>query len=170
MTDEILAILSVIMMIIAVFGSFLPVLPGPLLSWLGLLVFSFTSFADYGWGLLIAALIGVGLVSAADYILPAWGSKRFGGSRYGVYGTTIGLIVGIFFAPLGLWSIFVMPFLGAFIGEFIFKKRNRKDALRAATGSFIGFMMSSGLSLLLCIVFLAIVMWQLSSNAHIDWI
>ena len=70
-----------------------------------------------------------------DYIIPAWGTKRFGGSKAGAWGTTIGLIVGIL-APIP-FGILIGPFVGALIGEIGFNKTKGKQALKAAVGSFL---------------------------------
>ena len=90
-------------------------------------------------------------VWAIDYVIPAWGTKKFGGSKYGVWGTILGLITGlIFFGPLG---IIIGPFVGAFIGEIIYDSKDSSRALKAAFGSFVGFMLSTGLKLITSLVF-----------------
>ncbi|MEZ5012344.1 MAG: DUF456 domain-containing protein [Bacteroidales bacterium] len=122
----------------------MPVLPGlPSVSTIGLLVLHFTEFADVSTNLLLI-LGGVALVvSVLDYIVPIWGTKKFGGSKYGARGATIGLIIGLFFGPPG---IIIGPFLGAVVGELLFKD-DIKYALKAGFGSLLGFMMGVGLKL-----------------------
>jgi len=74
------------------------------------------------------------VVSILDYVVPIWGTKRFGGSKYGTRGATIGLIIGIFLGPAG---IIIGPFAGAFVGELLFKD-DMKYALKAGFGSLLG--------------------------------
>jgi uncharacterized protein YqgC (DUF456 family) len=83
------------------------------------------------------------VVSILDYIVPVWGTKKFGGSKYGTRGATVGLIIGLFLGPLG---IIIGPFIGAVVGELIFKD-DMKYALRAGFGSLLGFLTGIGLKL-----------------------
>ena len=96
-----------------------------------------------------------------DYFIPALGTKKFGGSRKGIIGSSIGLILGLlFFPPLG---IIVGPFVGAFIGELIHDSSNNKRALKAALGSFIGFLFSTGLKFLVSLIYFGLFIkafWQ----------
>lgn len=85
------------------------------------------------------------VITALDYFIPMWGTKRFGGTKAGVTGSTIGLIVGLFLGPIG---IVVGPFLGALAGELITAPDEFKRALRSATGSFVGFLLGTGLKLI----------------------
>lgn len=148
-------------MIVGLFGSFLPVLPGPPISWLGLLLLYFTDAVKMNYWILGITLALTIVISILDYVIPAKGTKRFGGSRYGVWGTNIGLVVGIFTpVPLGF---LIGPFLGAFIGEMIYNSTDHKRALKAATGSFIGFLASGFIKLVFCTVLLGLfitVCWQ----------
>lgn len=170
MEENTLTILSLFCLVVGFFGSFLPIIPGTILSWVGLVIFKYTPYADFGWTTLIICAFLVAIVQILNYFLPAYGSKKFGGSRKGVIGASIGLLVGIIFAPFGFVSIIIAPFLGAFFAEYIFQKRNQKEALKAAFGTFVGFMMSTGLSMLLSLAFLVFVMWKLSSNAGWNWL
>ena len=83
------------------------------------------------------------LVTILDVIVPVWGTKKFGGSKYGSRGATVGLVIGFFLGPVG---IIIGPFLGAFAGEMIFKD-DMKYALKAGFGSLLGFMTGIGLKL-----------------------
>jgi len=141
-------ILGLLLMVGGIAGSILPLLPGPPLSFAALVVQQFKSEAPYTLKfLLIWAGITL-LVTVVDYVVPLYGTKRFGGSRYGVWGCTIGLIAGIFFSPLG---IIIGPFVGAFVGELI-GNNNSSNALKAAMGSFLGFVLGTLLKLVTCLV------------------
>ena len=159
--DYLLLILGLIFMIIGILGSFLPVLPGPPISWVGLLLLYFTEAVEMNYwilGITLVVAVGVGIL---DYVIPAKGTKRFGGSSYGVWGTNIGLIVGIF-APIPLGFI-IGPFVGAFVGELIYNSKDHKRALKAATGSFIGFLASTFMKFVVCMVYLGLfisIVWR----------
>lgn len=140
-----------LLMIVGLFGSFLPVVPGLPLSWLGLLLLYLTSIIPMNYWVLGITLALTIIVAVLDYVIPAVGTKRFGGSRYGIIGTTIGLVVGIL-APIP-GGILIGPFVGAFIGEML-NKSDSKKALRAAFGSFLGFLASSFMSFITAVAFL----------------
>ncbi|MEA3462941.1 MAG: DUF456 domain-containing protein [Bacteroidota bacterium] len=148
--DITLAVLGTALVLIGFIGSILPVIPGPPISWAGLLLLKWTGFvSDHGqayenalWILLFFVI----LVTILDYVVPIMGTKKYGGSKRGVWGATIGVVVGLFFGPLG---IIIGPFLGAYIGEITTGKKE-KDALRAAWGSFVGFLLGVGLKLMVC--------------------
>jgi uncharacterized protein YqgC (DUF456 family) len=143
MPDYILLTLAVILLILGIIGCLVPVLPGPPLSYLGLILLHFTRFADFSSTLLITLAVVTIVVTLLDYIVPVWGTKKFGGSKYGTRGATVGLIIGLFLGPVG---IIVGPFIGAFVGELIFKDDIRY-ALRAGFGSLLGFLTGIGLKL-----------------------
>ncbi len=125
------------MLLLGIIGSFLPVLPGPPLSFIGILLIHFSSEYDFSDRFLwIYGSIAV-FITIIDYVLPSWGTKKFGGTKYGMWGAAIGLVLGlIIYAPIG---IFVGPFLGAYIAELINNKTSR-EALKSAIGSFLGIM------------------------------
>ena len=130
-------------MILGIIGAFLPILPGPLTGWVGLLLLSFTSAVPKDWTFLGITLAIAILVWVLDYFIPAIGTKRFGGSKYGVYGTTIGLLIGLF-SPIP-FGMLIGAFVGAFIGEVAFAKKNSDKALKASFGSLLGFFVSASL-------------------------
>lgn len=149
MGDILLAVLGSIMMIVGILGCLLPVLPGPPLSYIGLLVLHFTGYADFSSTFLITWACVVIIVTVLDYVVPVWGTKKFGGSKSGMWGAGIGLVLGIFFLPpLG---IIIGPFAGAVIGEAITGK-NASDSFRAGLGSFLGFLAGVGIKLAASIV------------------
>jgi uncharacterized protein len=134
--DIFLIIISGILIFLGLLGSVLPILPGIPLSYLGILLLHFTDKHSFSVEFLVSWAIIVIVVSILDYLIPVWGAKKFGGSKKGIWGCSIGLIAGVFMGPFG---IIIGPFVGAFIGELLSNKSS-KDALRAAFGSFIGLL------------------------------
>jgi hypothetical protein len=152
--DLLLVIAGIVCMVLGLLGSFLPVLPGPPLSWLGLLLLYLTDDVPTNYwmlGITFALTITIGIL---DYVNPSHGTKRFGGSSYGVWGTNIGLIVGII-VPIP-FGFLIGPFVGAFVGEMIYNSTDHKRALKAATGSFIGFLASGFIKFVYCMILFGI--------------
>ncbi|WP_053990898.1 DUF456 domain-containing protein [Mangrovimonas sp. TPBH4] len=159
--DIFLIVISALCMLLGILGSFLPILPGPLLSWIGLLLIGITnSIPVTKTFLAITFIIAVGIM-ILDYIIPAVGTKRYGGSRAGIVGTTIGLIIGLIF--LGPFGIIVGPFIGALIGE-LFNKSSFDTAMKAAWGSFLGFLASTFMKFVISLVYLGLFIAMLIDN------
>lgn len=159
MLTSLLLIIGVVLLISGLIGSFLPVIPGPPLSWLGLLSLYFINNVPENLVLLVVTFaVAVGM-SILDYFLPAIGTKKYGGSKYGSWGATLGLVLGlIFFPPFGF---LIGPFVGAFIGEILFNKSNTQSAFKSAVGSFIGLLVSSFMKFLVCLSFTIIYIYKL---------
>ena len=146
--DIAIYIVTGLLMLVGLVGCIVPALPGPPLSYIGLILLKFTPLGDDigTWELVITGLV-VAIVVIIDYITPIIGAKKFGGTKYGNWGCAIGTIVGLFFPPFG---IILGPFLGAVIGELIGKKEF-KDALKAGFGAFIGFLFGFLLKMSVCL-------------------
>ncbi len=144
-------------MILGVLGSFLPVLPGVPLSWIGLLIFYLIPEIEMNYLFLGITLAVTIIIYVLDLVIPALGAKRFGGSRKGMIGATIGLVVGIF-APIP-FAILIGPFVGAFIGEII-NKSDSRTAGKAAFGSFVGLLASSFMEFIVTFAFLILFLYQ----------
>jgi uncharacterized protein len=142
--DVVILSFAIILLLLGLAGCFLPLLPGPPISFGALLLLNFTSYASFSTNfLLLMALIAI-IVSVIDYFVPLWTTKKFGGSRWGIWGAAAGIVAGIFFfPPIGL---IIGPLAGAVVGEII-GGRNMKDALKAGLGSFAGFLLGIGLKL-----------------------
>lgn len=147
--DIFIIIIASLLLLTGLIGCIMPALPGPPLSYLGLLLLHFTKQYDFSTKFLIAWAVITILVSIIDYLIPIWGTKKFGGSRYGIWGSVIGLLLGFLWPPIG---IIFGPFIGAVIGEMIGGQKN--NALKAGFGAFIGFiggtvikLMASGIML-----------------------
>lgn len=152
--DIFLLFLGFFFVLLGIIGSFIPVLPGPITGWIGLLILHLTKAIPLDWTFLGITLAIAVIIWGLDYVIPAWGTKKFGGSKYGIWGTVFGLILGILF--LGPLGIIIGPFAGAFIGEMIHDSTDSSRAVKAAFGSFIGFMLSTGLKFLISIIFVGL--------------
>lgn len=153
--DIFLVIVAALFMLLGIIGSMLPILPGPLTSWIGLLIFHLTDAVPVNWTFLGITLAIAILVWLLDYIIPALGTKKFGGSKAGMVGTTIGLLVAIFFPIFGVFGIIVWPFIGAYVGELL-NKSNSDRALKAAFGSFLGFLTSTFIKFVVAVIYLGL--------------
>lgn len=134
--ETVLIIAGTLLMLAGFLGSFLPVLPGLPLSYLGLVLLQLTSGSPFTFTFFLIWAFIVAIAMMLDNIIPAYGTKKFGGSSYGIWGSIIGMFLGFFFAPVG---ILVGPLLGAFLGELLSGKDSDR-AVRSALGSFIGFL------------------------------
>lgn len=142
-----LIVLAVILALVGIAGSIVPGLPGPPLSWAAVLVLNFTSVAEYSPTFLVVTALAAAVITVLDYVVPSLSTKKFGGSKAGVWGCNIGLVVSIIglpFGPQGLLGVVLWPFVGAFVGERISGKASR-EALKAAWGAFVGFLTGTGL-------------------------
>lgn len=160
-------IIAGLLILIGLLGSILPVLPGVALSCVGILVYKiYGDTADLGWWAVILLLIFGAITIFWSYALPIKTTKKFGGTRYGSWGAGIGLIIGIFLAPFGLLSIVITPFFGAFLGEYL-KEKELRQALKSAFGTFVGFIVSSGLSIIACFVMLLFFIYDAFFYEHV---
>ena len=153
--DILLLFLGFLFVILGILGSFLPVIPGPPLSWLGLLLLYLTDGIENDWWFLGITLVVAIAVLVLDYAIPAIGTKKFGGSKGGVIGSITGLIVAVAFPIIGIFGIVIWPFIGALTGEIIAGTKKNK-AFKAAIGSFIGFLTGTFLKFALSITYLVL--------------
>ena len=145
MVQVILLILCVLFLLTGLLGAILPFLPGPFLSFIGLLIFYFTSYSKLSLTFLIVMGVVMVLVTIADNFIAPYFAKKAGGSRTASLGSFIGLICGaIFFPPFGM---FIGAFLGALIGEFFISKKLDSTEIKIAFGAFMGMVLSSGMKL-----------------------
>ncbi len=148
--NVVLIIAAILLVLIGLVGSVVPGIVGPPFSFLGLLTVSFVRGVEYPSRFLIVMGVLAAIVFALDYVVPSWGTKRFGGSKAGVRGSTIGLILGLLVTlifPVGFIAMLIGPFLGAYIGEKNAGTDN-SQALKAAFGSFFGFLVGTGLKVI----------------------
>ena len=147
--DVLLTTLSVLLILIGLLGSIVPILPGPPITFCGLLLVQFTSKHPFSVEFLIIFGLLAIFSAVIDNVLPIYATKKFNGSKKGVWGSAIGLVIGLFFfPPIG---IIIGSMVGAFIGEIVDGKTAEK-AVKPAFGSLIGFLSSIFLRFALSIV------------------
>lgn len=150
--DIVLIILGVLCLLIGFIGSIIPAIPGIPVAYVALWLLHATDKVQFSWYILLIWGIVTLVVLILDYVVPAWGTKHFGGSRWGTWGSLVGVVVGLFLGP---WGIILGPFIGAVIGELIAGKGS-SEAFRAGFGSFIGLLFGTVLKLICC----GLMTWQ----------
>ena len=147
-----IAVFAIALLVAGVVCAFIPVIPGPLLSYTGLLLMQWSGYGNFSrvflwvWaGITVAVIL-------MDYILPSLMTKRFGGSRAAAIGSFLGLLAGVLFFPP--WGMVAGSFLGAFFGELIHNRANGIKALKVALGAFLAFITSFGAKLIASLVML----------------
>lgn len=158
MQENIFIIISLILIFIGILGTFLPVLPGLVISFAGMLVYKYGANPDFSIGYILI----FGLLTIASIILNYWipikTTAKYGGSTYGKIGGFIGTLVGLFFPPIGF---IIGMLLGVFFGELIHDSTDRKKAFKATKGAFLGFIYGTGFSLLVGLAMLGVVVIDL---------
>ena len=148
--EIIVIIVSLIFILLGIIGSFLPILPGPILSWIGFLIlYLFGDFSITLKFLVISFLIAI-TIFVLDNIISIIGVKKSGGGKGSIIGSIIGLILGLLFLPIG---IVLGPLAGAFIGEYK-SQNNFKKSLKVSLGAFFGFLSGVFIKFLMSLIFL----------------
>jgi len=144
--DFLLVIVAFILLGAGLLGAVIPVLPGPPLSYAGLLLMQWSGYGRFSVVFLVAWAGITLIVTVVDYFLPPLITKQFGGSRAASIGSILGLLAGIILiAP---WGMIIGPFLGAYIGELIHNGANGVKAFKVAFGAFFAFIIGSGARLI----------------------
>ena len=133
------------LLLLGIIGCFIPIIPGPTISYSGLLVFHFFSSYYFERNILWLIAFVVIAVTIFDLWVQIYGVKKFGGSKKAVNGSIIGLIIGIFFFPP--FGIIMGPFLGAFIGAKLEENSDGNKAIKIALGALAGFFAGTMLKL-----------------------
>ena len=144
-------ITGLLLCLIGIVVSFLPIIPGPVTSWLGILLLNLTSAVEFNLNFVLITFTVAVSVGILDYIIPILGVKKLGGSRSGQIGTTVGLIIAL--VILGPIGIIIGPFMGALLGEMSTNK-SFQNSLKHAFGSFIGVIAGSVIKFLISLSFL----------------
>lgn len=146
--DIILIILGAVFLLVGLVGSILPALPGPPLSYAGLVLAHLSDRMQFTPRQLVIWFILMLLTVILDYMMPIWGVRKWNGSKWGNRGCIAGMIAGLFFFPP--WGIIFGPFLGAVAGEFLLGGRKMKDAAKSGFGAFSGFLLGTLFKIIVC--------------------
>ena len=146
--DIALIIIGAICLLAGLVGCILPILPGVPLAYVGLWLLHATDKVQFSWKFLLIWGIVTTVVQILDFVIPVWGTKVMGGSKAGVWGSTVGLIIGLFY---GAWGIVLGPFIGAVLFELIFNRKEEGktflQSLKAGLGAFVGLITGTVLKL-----------------------
>lgn len=144
--DIFLSILAVLFSVIGIVGCILPILPGPILAWCGYLCLYLCSFAEVSTIWLVIFGVLTLAITIFDYLLPAYMTRKFGGTKAGERGALVGVLVGMFLGPLG---VIIGPFIGAMVAELTYDSNNKERAFKSGLASFASFFIGSGIKLML---------------------
>ncbi|MBR5804004.1 MAG: DUF456 domain-containing protein [Bacteroidaceae bacterium] len=145
--DIILITTGIFCLIAGLAGCIIPMLPGPPVAYVGLILLHMTQRAQLTTSELVVGLVVVIVVQVLDYFIPMLGTKYTGGGgKWANRGTLIGTLVGILFLP---WGIIIGPFVGAFLGATKDGADNTQ-ALKSGIGSLIGFLLGTVLKFVVC--------------------
>jgi uncharacterized protein YqgC (DUF456 family) len=143
--ETIAIVIGSIFVLVGIAGCVLPILPGPVLIFLGLLVLALLKdfFPPLTPTLMIVMAILTVIVTIGDYMIPLWGAKKYGTSKWGIWGSVAGMAIGLLFSPFGM-------LLGAVIGavavEWLVQKEKGK-AFKAGWGVIVGSLLGAVLKL-----------------------
>tara|TARA_B100001029_G_C14942331_1_gene383914 strand:+ start:372 stop:893 length:522 start_codon:yes stop_codon:yes gene_type:complete len=167
--DVFIICIVLIILLLGIIGCFLPVVPGPPISYVSLLVFHFfTSYDISVTNLLISALLVI-VVTVFDLWVQVYGVKKFGGTKKAINGSIIGLLLAILipvfsmFIPVLSFLLPIVPFLiifGPFLGAFIGAQMDEEDinkSLNIALGALAGFILGTLLKFLVCIYIMILI-------------
>lgn len=149
--ETFIAIAAILLGVLGIIGSIAPALPGPPLSWLGMLILFIWGGGANASGepmtmtVLLVWLAIVLVVSLLDYVVPAYFTKLTGGSKYGSWGAIAGLFIGLIYPPVGM---ILGSLLGAFVSELLFAGKDAGASIKSALGAFLGFIFGTGLKLI----------------------
>ena len=159
--DIFLLILGLILCLLGIVGSFSPIIPGPITSWFGLLIIHFSKLIPFDNQFLFITFLIAALIFGLDLIIPILGLKKLGGSKKGLIGSTIGLLLGLFLA--GPFGLLIGSFFGAISGEYV-NNNSLKKSIRPAMGTFIGMAVGTAIKFLTSTIFLGLYFYIVYSN------
>lgn len=163
MDTTLIQLISVLLLIVGILGTFLPVLPGLLLSLCGLLIYKFGTETPlsmiYIWIFVFLTAISVVL----NYVIPARTTKKYGGTRWGSIGSVVGTLVGMFFIPIPFGFLIGM-FLGVFVGELLHDASDKKKAWNSTKGALVGFLYGTGFNFIVGLAMFLVVVIDIFKN------
>ncbi len=159
-----LVIIAVLLTLAGLAGCVLPAVPGPPLNFIALLLLQWAWHSYSIVTLVVLGLLTV-LVLVLDYMIPVWGAKLFGATKYGIWGSIIGMLAGIFLTPIGMIGGLL---LGAIIGDMVAGKKPL-EALKSGAGTFLGTMAGMLVKLILSGIMTFLIFYELVKHGMSYW-
>ncbi|MBB4825728.1 uncharacterized protein YqgC (DUF456 family) [Sporosarcina luteola] len=134
-------IVAILFFLVAFAGLIYPIIPSVVFVIGGFLLYGWiVSFEGLNWLFWLIQILFVILLFSADTLANLVGVKKFGGSKAGMWGSTIGLLIGPFIIPVA--GILLGPFIGAVIAELVVSRSGLKQSILTGIGSLVGFLTS----------------------------
>ena len=163
MDTSLITLASIVLLVLGLIGTFLPVLPGLLLSLCGLLIYKFGTDAPISM-VYIWIFVALTVLSAIlNYVIPARTTRKYGGTRWGSIGSIVGTFAGMFFIPIPFGFLIGM-FLGVFVGELLHDSTDKKKAWKSTKGAFIGFLYGTGFNFIVGLAMFLVVIIDIFKN------
>jgi uncharacterized protein len=159
-----LVILAVLLTLAGLAGCILPAVPGPPLNFIALLLLQWAWHSYSIMTLVVLGLLTL-LVLVLDYMIPVWGAKLFGATKYGIWGSIIGMLVGIFLTPIGMIGGLL---LGAILGDMVAGKMPL-EAMKSGAGTFLGTVAGMLVKLILSGIMTFMVFYELVRHGFNNW-
>lgn len=163
MDAALITLVSIILLVLGIIGTFLPVLPGLFLSLCGLLIYKFGTDAPISIIYIWIFVVLTALSAVLNYVIPARTNRKYGGTRWGSVGSVVGTLVGMFFIPIPFGFLIGM-FLGVFIGELLHDSTDKKKAFNSTKGALIGFIYGTGFNFIVGVAMLLVVIIDIYKN------
>jgi uncharacterized protein YqgC (DUF456 family) len=163
MDAALITLVSIILLVLGIIGTFLPVLPGLFLSLCGLLIYKFGTDAPISMIYIWIFVVLTALSAVLNYVIPARTNRKYGGTRWGSVGSVVGTLVGMFFIPIPFGFLIGM-FLGVFIGELLHDSTDKKKAFNSTKGALIGFIYGTGFNFIVGVAMLLVVIIDIYKN------
>ncbi|MDV3928493.1 hypothetical protein CMT52_12670 [Elizabethkingia anophelis] len=160
MEEGLVTLVCIILLIIGILGTFLPVLPGLIVSYAGLLIYNFGTNSDISMGYIWIFGILTLLSAILNYVIPAKTNKKYGGTRWGSIGSFVGTILGMFFIPV-IFGFLIGMLVGVFVGELLHDRKDHKKAWNSTKGALIGFLYGTGFNFVVGCAMLIVVIIDL---------
>ena len=163
MDAALITLVSIILLVLGIIGTFLPVLPGLFLSLCGLLIYKFGTDAPISMIYIWIFVVLTALSAVLNYVIPARTNRKYGGTRWGSVGSIVGTLVGMFFIPVPFGFLIGM-FLGVFIGELLHDSTDKKKAFNSTKGAFVGFIYGTGFNFIVGVAMFLVVIIDIYKN------
>lgn len=160
MDATLITIISIGLLVIGLLGTFLPVLPGLILSFGGLLLYKFGTVNDLSMAYIYIFGVLTLLSALLNYVIPAKTTQKYGGTKWGSIGSFVGALIGLLFIPIPLGFLIGM-FLGVFVGELLHDFKDHQKAWNSTKGALVGFIYGTIFNFLVGAYMLIVVLFNL---------